>query len=71
MSTIFLPFRVLAAFLIVKVGDKVNTGDLVCILEAMQMQNSLPALASGVIKAINFEPGAAVAKDAEILVIGK
>jgi biotin carboxyl carrier protein len=55
----------------VKVGDKVNTGDLVCILEAMKMQNSLPAPASGTVKAINFEPGASVAKDAIILVIGK
>ncbi len=55
----------------VKVGDKVNTGDLVCILEAMKMQNSLPAPAGGVVKAINFEPGASVAKDAVIMVIGK
>ena len=55
----------------VKVGDKVNTGDLVCVLEAMKMQNSLPAPASGTIKAIHFEPGASVAKDAVILVIGK
>jgi len=55
----------------VKVGDKVNTGDLVCVLEAMKMQNSLPAPASGTIKSINFEPGASVAKDAVILVIGK
>ena len=54
----------------VKVGDKVATGDLVCVLEAMKMQNSLPAPASGTIKAINFEPGASVAKDAIILVIG-
>jgi pyruvate carboxylase subunit B len=55
----------------VKVGDLVKTGDLVCILEAMKMQNSLPAPASGTVKAINFEPGASVAKDAVILVIGK
>ena len=55
----------------VKVGDKVATGDLVCVLEAMKMQNSLPAPASGLVKAINFEPGASVAKDATILVIGK
>ncbi len=55
----------------VKVGDIVKTGDLVCILEAMKMQNSLPAPASGAVKAINFEPGASVAKDAVILVIGK
>jgi pyruvate/oxaloacetate carboxyltransferase/biotin carboxyl carrier protein len=55
----------------VKVGDQVATGDLVCVLEAMKMQNSLPAPASGTVKAINFEPGASVAKDAIILVIGK
>jgi pyruvate carboxylase subunit B len=55
----------------VKVGDKVATGDLICVLEAMKMQNSLPAPASGTVKAINFEPGASVAKDATIMVIGK
>jgi biotin carboxyl carrier protein len=55
----------------VKVGDQVANGDLVCVLEAMKMQNSLPAPASGTVKAINFEPGASVAKDAIILVIGK
>ena len=55
----------------VKVGDAVKTGDLICVLEAMKMQNSLPAPAAGQVKAINFEPGASVAKDATILVIGK
>mgnify|MGYP005839016139 CR=1 FL=1 len=55
----------------VSVGDKVSTGDLVCVLEAMKMQNSLPAPATGTVKAINFEPGASVAKDAVILVISK
>ena len=55
----------------VKVGDQVNTGDLVCVLEAMKMQNGLPAPAAGTIKAIYFEPGASVAKDQVILAIGK
>jgi len=55
----------------VKVGDRVNTGDLVCVLEAMKMQNSLPAPATGTVTAINFEPGASVAKDQVILVISK
>ena len=55
----------------VKVGDKVKTGDPVCILEAMKMQNSLTAPASGTVKAINFESGASVAKDAILLVISK
>jgi len=55
----------------VSVGDQVNTGDLVCVLEAMKMQNSLPSPATGTVKAINFEPGASVAKDAVIMVISK
>jgi len=53
----------------VQVGDKVESGKPVCILEAMKMQNTLNAPASGTVKAINFEPGASVAKDAVILVI--
>lgn len=55
----------------VNVGDKVNTGDPVCILEAMKMQNTLPSPASGSVKAIFFELGASVAKDAVIMVIAK
>jgi pyruvate carboxylase subunit B len=55
----------------VAVGDQVSTGDLVCVLEAMKMQNSLPSPATGTVKAINFEPGASVAKDAVIMVISK
>lgn len=53
----------------VSVGDKVEAGAPVCILEAMKMQNNLPAPASGVVKAINYEPGASVAKDAVLLLI--
>jgi len=33
----------------VKVGDKVNSGDILCILEAMKMQNDIVADVSGVI----------------------
>ena len=55
----------------VKVGDAVKTGDLICVLEAMKMQNACRPRPPGVVKAINFEPGASVAKDATILVIGK
>jgi pyruvate carboxylase len=55
----------------VKAGDQVKTGDPVCVLEAMKMQNSLTAPASGTVKAINFESGASVAKDAILLVISK
>jgi len=42
----------------------------VVILEAMKMENALPAPASGTIKAINFSSGDSVAKGAVLCVIG-
>ena len=44
------------------VGDSITEGDTVVILEAMKMENALPAPASGTIKAINFSSGDSVAQ---------
>lgn len=44
----------------VKVGDKVNTGDTVVVLEAMKMQNNIDAETSGTIASINVNKGDAV-----------
>ena len=44
----------------VKVGDKVNTGDTVVVLEAMKMQNNIDADTSGTITSINVNKGDAV-----------
>ena len=44
----------------VKVGDKVNAGDTVVILEAMKMQNNIEAETSGTIASINVGKGDAV-----------
>jgi len=52
------------------VGDAVNEGETVVILEAMKMENALPAPASGTIKAINFSSGDSVAKGDVLCVIG-
>ncbi len=52
------------------VGDAIEEGDTVCILEAMKMENALPAPASGTIKAINFDSGDTVAKGEVLAVIG-
>lgn len=54
----------------VNVGDKVKSGDVVVMLEAMKMENAIPAPAEGTIKAINFAPGASVKKGDVLLVIG-
>ena len=52
------------------VGDTVEEGDTVLVLEAMKMENALPAPASGTIKAINFSSGDSVAKGDVLAVIG-
>jgi oxaloacetate decarboxylase alpha subunit/pyruvate carboxylase subunit B len=52
------------------VGDAVNEGETVLILEAMKMENALPAPISGTVKAVNFSSGDTVAKGAVLAVIG-
>jgi len=53
-----------------QVGDSVEEGETVVILEAMKMENSLPAPANGTIKSINFNVGDSVAKNDVLCVIG-
>ena len=53
-----------------KVGDTVEAGETIVILEAMKMENALPAPAGGTVKAINFNSGDSVAKNAVLCVIG-
>jgi oxaloacetate decarboxylase alpha subunit/pyruvate carboxylase subunit B len=53
-----------------EVGDAVDKGETVVILEAMKMENALQAPAGGSIKAINFSSGDSVAKDDVLCVIG-
>ncbi len=54
----------------VKVGDTVQQGDTVLVLEAMKMENAIPAPVSGTVKAVYFGSGDSVTKDAVICVIG-
>jgi biotin carboxyl carrier protein len=38
-------------------GDEVAEGDVVCILEAMKMENELKAPQSGLVRALHIQPG--------------
>jgi pyruvate carboxylase subunit B len=53
-----------------QVGDTVDEGETVVVLEAMKMENALPAPTGGTIKAINYSSGDSVAKGDVLLVIG-
>jgi oxaloacetate decarboxylase alpha subunit/pyruvate carboxylase subunit B len=52
------------------VGDAVNEGDTVLVLEAMKMENALPAPCSGTVKAVNVASGDNVGKGDALVVIG-
>ncbi len=41
----------------VQVGDQVNEGDTLCIIEAMKMMNAIEAEVSGIIKSIRVQNG--------------
>lgn len=52
-----------------KIGDKVELGEPILILEAMKMENDIHSPASGVVKNINFQEGQSVEKNSIIIVI--
>ncbi|WP_338635698.1 acetyl-CoA carboxylase biotin carboxyl carrier protein [Erwinia persicina] len=53
----------------VEVGQKVNAGDTLCIVEAMKMMNQIEADKSGIVKAILVESGQPVEFDEPLVVI--
>ena len=54
----------------VKVGDTVNTGDVVIVLEAMKMQNNIEAEYTGTVTSISVNVGDAVMEGSVMLTIG-
>ncbi len=52
------------------VGDSVNAGDVIVVLEAMKMENDIVAPCAGTIKQITVQKGATVETDAVLAVIG-
>ncbi len=54
----------------VKVGDKIEKNSLVCILEAMKMENEIFAPEAGTVIAVNAAQGATVASGDAIVTLG-
>lgn len=44
----------------VSAGQTVKKGDVICVLEAMKMENDIPAPCDGVVASINVQKGASV-----------
>ena len=53
----------------VQVGDRVNEGDTLCIIEAMKMMNQIDADVSGVVKSIRLQNGEPVEFGQTMIVI--
>ena len=54
----------------VAVGQQVNVGDIVLVLEAMKMQNNIEAEYAGTVTSITVKPGETVMEGAVLLTIG-
>lgn len=59
-GSVVAPLQGTVQTLKVNVGDKVNAGDVVAIIEAMKMENDIPATVSGTVKKIYVQKGAKV-----------
>jgi biotin carboxyl carrier protein len=64
--TAIMPGKIIRV--LVKEGDEVQEGDVVCVLEAMKMENELHAGKSGVVREVTVEPGSDV-EMGEVLVL--
>ena len=69
-ATIFAPIGGKLLEVKVKVGQTVNKGDVVCIIEAMKLENEVVATESGVVKEIVVSAGAMVANKDALIILG-
>jgi acetyl-CoA carboxylase biotin carboxyl carrier protein len=53
----------------VQVGDRINEGDTICIIEAMKMMNQIDADVSGIVKSIRLQNGEPVEFGQTMIVI--
>ena len=54
----------------VAVGDTVEAGQTVIVLEAMKMENDLTAPRAGIVKAVHVTKGQTVNQDAVLAIVG-
>lgn len=66
--TAIMPGKIIRV--LVKEGDQVQEGDVLCVLEAMKMENELRASRSGVVKEVNVRPGSDVEMGEVLVVVG-
>lgn len=63
------PLPGLILTMMVKVGDKVKSGDTVCIMEAMKMENTVAATTDGTVAEVKVKEGDSVMEGQELVTI--
>ena len=69
-GTVVSPMQGLLLKVNVKVGDRVALGDVVCVLEAMKMQNDITATRAGTVTEVYVTEGVVVSPRAPLIQIG-
>jgi pyruvate carboxylase subunit B len=69
-APIIAPMPGLVVRVSVSVGDRVEAGQGIVVMEAMKMENELRATAPGTVKSVNATPGTAVEKGALLVELG-
>jgi pyruvate carboxylase subunit B len=69
-GTVVSPMQGLLLKVDVKVGDHVALGDVVCVLEAMKMQNDITATRTGTVTEVYVQEGVVVGPRAPLIQIG-
>jgi acetyl-CoA/propionyl-CoA carboxylase biotin carboxyl carrier protein len=68
-GNVTVPMQGTVVKILVAVGDAVEVGQTVCVLEAMKMENNVAAERSGTVAEIKVRPGATVAAGDTVMVI--
>jgi acetyl-CoA/propionyl-CoA carboxylase biotin carboxyl carrier protein len=68
-GTVMVPMQGTIVKVVVAVGDEVEVGQTICVLEAMKMENAVTAEKAGTVKEIRVEAGASVGPGDVVAVI--
>jgi acetyl-CoA/propionyl-CoA carboxylase biotin carboxyl carrier protein len=69
-GNVMVPMQGTIVKVLVAVGDKVEVGHVICVLEAMKMENNVTAEKAGTVTEVKVEPGQAVGAGDVVAVIG-
>ena len=70
VGEVTVPMQGTVVKVLVKPGDSVQAGQVVCVLEAMKMENNIVSEVAGAVLEVRAEPGASVGTGDVLVVVG-